>query len=148
MTKDLTLAGVLAELEKNPWRKPAQTGAKELRIVARVGGFRGFGGSFVKPPTVSLKGGHFIAFDGKDYWRTCADAFGSLFFRVQPAEFASFTNESFSDPPVVDNGGTLRWRGTVRIWPELVGITSQAFDGTTLAVTTKLSHCIYMISEA
>jgi hypothetical protein len=60
-------------LRAEPWWAP---GGKAARA-HRVGGFRGFGGSFAEPPKVAAHGGDFVAASGDGRYRLIADAFGA-----------------------------------------------------------------------
>ena len=73
----------VAELAASPWAgaDPSDlhvpTGARPVR----VGGFRGFGGAFARPPIVGLDGDVVVAFDGDEPWLVFADAFGATVVR-------------------------------------------------------------------
>jgi hypothetical protein len=74
----------LAQLGADPWFDPsAGDGATRPARVA-VGAFRGFGGAFVRPPTlVGAAGTHAQVSDGTDTWSVFADAFGSAVVRAR-----------------------------------------------------------------
>lgn len=63
------LAEILERLRGDPWLTPAdalrRSGAPgKLRIVSQAGGFRGFGGPFMRQPMLSLADDEFIVTDG------------------------------------------------------------------------------------
>jgi hypothetical protein len=131
----------------DPWLDPAASTPQDkprLQIVARVGAFRGFGGLFLAPPSVACPDGQFVASDGEDHWLLFADRFGATFQRA-----ASISKR----PPKMGlpyfqlslegqlTKGELRAR-----FPELERSQSSAANETTLAVTTPLSHAVYLIA--
>ena len=143
--RDALVDALLAD----PWLDPA-AGAPpvktSLQIVARVGAFRGFGGLFLAPPTVTAPEGQFVVSDGDDHWLRFADRFGASLQRVtapptgQPQMAQPFFQLSLQ--------GQLT-RGELRAtFPELERSQSSAANTTTLAVTTPLSHAVYLIAEA
>jgi hypothetical protein len=78
---------VLERLHADPWLAPAAAARepgrrRELRLVAAVGGFRGFGGPFLRPPRVAWADGRFLAGDGEAFWVLTADVFGATFHRT------------------------------------------------------------------
>lgn len=77
-----------ARLAADPWYAPSLPAAG-LRVVGRVGGFRGFGGLFVAPP-VAARGGddRFLIQSGDDTWVLFADAGGATFHRATDEERA------------------------------------------------------------
>ncbi|MCP4687779.1 MAG: hypothetical protein GY859_06995, partial [Desulfobacterales bacterium] len=63
-------AGLLQRMEENPWFSPGKTesadaGSGGLVFRCRMGGFRGFGGPFLKPPAVARVEQCFVASDGE-----------------------------------------------------------------------------------
>lgn len=65
----------LTRLAADPWCSPGATSDPALLLVRRVGAFRGFGGTFRQPPTVSTSDSRWYASDGVDTWRVFADRF-------------------------------------------------------------------------
>ncbi|TCO53066.1 hypothetical protein EV192_111263 [Actinocrispum wychmicini] len=126
-------------LAADPWFTPGA--ASGLKVVGRFGRFRGFGGTFRKPPMVFTSGGQWHATDGNDVWRVYADRFGTGFRR---------TGQVPMDEP--GNGLTLDRTGTIRLGratmdvPELAGATSWATSGNTLAATTPWTHAITFVA--
>ena len=137
----------LARLSADPWLDPALTGrdGEVLLLARRVGGFRGFGGTFRRPPTVATSGGRWYATDGDDAWRVFADRFGVSIGRVaaMPAEPGDV------GPLVLKAGGrvTDTTTGATLELPELADATSWASAGGTLAATTPWTHGILFVAR-
>ncbi|WP_459714275.1 serine/threonine-protein kinase [Actinophytocola sp. KF-1] len=137
----------LARLAEDPWLDPALTGRDSRVLVParRVGGFRGFGGTFRRPPTVSTSDGRWYATDGEDAWRVFADRFGVSLGRVAapPAEPGD------AGPLVLEAGGVVvdTATGTSLELPELADATSWASAGGTLAATTPWTHGILFVAR-
>ena len=134
-------------LVADPWLDPAAGASHDkprLQIVARVGAFRGFDGLFMAPPSVSCPAGQFVVHDGADTWLLFADRFGASFQRVAspPAGAPKMSQPLFQ----LNLQGQLT-KGLYRAnFPELERSQSSAANATTLAVTTPLSHAIYLIA--
>jgi len=132
----------------DPWRPLASAGKEwrpaGLALVARTGGFRGFGGPFISPPEVFAKDGALFAFDSEVCWSLHADAFGVTFRRFGP-ELPKGTLEgggSFT----LDECGVARKGPLVGEFPVLRRSSSSASDGDTLAATLPRSHRIYLVA--
>ena len=151
----LDMAAILKQLADDPWLNPAALDGRPrqvaLRIVARVGAFRGFDGPFIAPPTVSAAGEALLVTDGEGTWQLTADVFGATFHRVTPTLRSGQASDGGRG-----TGGLGAWkveRGPkVTLGPlsatfrELPDISSSAAVGQTLAVTTALSHAVYLIA--
>ena len=133
-------AAIRKRLEEDPWFVPEPSLA---RPVGEVGAFRGLGGEFRVPPLVALHAGHLVVSSGEDAWlhRGClrsdvpsSDRRGAL----RPPRAAL--------PNGMDlQGGALAFRGRtlpVSICGEL---TSAASNGTTLALTSSLTHAVVLV---
>lgn len=95
--------------------------------VGRVGGFRGFGGPFLVPPTVALEADRLVVTAGTDRWQLHADRFGATLART-----AGPTHPP-APPPPLD-------------LPELSGASSWAATTDTVAVTSPLSHHLRLVA--
>lgn len=135
-------------LMANPWYVPVDSGQptadkKELRVVKRVGAFRGFGGTFVGTPRVSWTRAGFVASDGSENYLLMADAFGATLHRIEKVNA-----ESTAMPFKLGKDGTVRFGEVTGKFPELANATSSTANQTTLAVTTELSYGVYLIALA
>jgi hypothetical protein len=115
-----------------------------LRIVRIAGGFRGFGGPCLHPPTVTANGGALFVHDGDDCWQLLADAFGTLWHRT-PSSSAKVRDSNVS-PASIDAQGKVTWDGTHQI-AELADASSYACDGQTLAVTLPTSYHVFLVAH-
>jgi len=139
------VSATVAQLKTQPWHRPDQpNAAKALRVVARVGAFRGLGGLFMSPPSITCLDGQFIAHDGAQAWLICADAFGATLHAHQEP-LSTTKQRNTSDFKLIK--GVISKSGYANLnVPELETITSMATDGTTLAVTTPYSHAITLVA--
>jgi hypothetical protein len=132
----------------DPWWSPsAPPGlAPELRIVARAGRFRGFGGPFTRPPQVGCADGLLIAFDRDGCWALHADHFGVVLKRIgsDPPSDLQLPNPSFT----IDRAGRVTKGTTSRVFRELADSAGFASTGWTLAVTLRHSHQVCLVAAA
>jgi hypothetical protein len=140
---------VIERLSRDCWLEPraALTGDRPsaLRLVRRAGAFRGFGGLFQAPPTVSFAG-QFVVRAAERAWVLTADRFGATFHPIDPASLPPSPG-----PPShfrVLPEGRVRYDGREVAFPELIGLTSWATDGVTLAATVELSHAVLLFARA
>ena len=140
------VAAALERLRNDPWLSPtdALRPAREgrLRIVATVSGFRGFGGAFLTPPLVErTAAGALVARDAEAAWLVTADLFGASLRRLD-----GVPPRGENDPrSTISADGSVRLGGMESRFDELRHASSQASDGTTLAVTVDRSHAIYLV---
>jgi hypothetical protein len=137
---------LLNRIIADPWLHPptlaqANKAKQTLQIVAQVGAFRGFGGLFLSPPTVTVAGDQFIVRDGEQHWVLTADCYGATFHRSEPA-----TGDVDAGPFEVDRNGKVTLGRASQVFPELANCTSAADNHTTLAVTTPLSHAVFLVA--
>jgi hypothetical protein len=133
-------------LAGDPWFDPGSASSPvALRVVRRVGEFRGFGGVFARPPLVSTSDGRWYAVDGEDVWQVFADRFSVGYRRVA----------SLPDPDGGSDGMTLaagrvtdEATGQVLDVPELAEASSWASSNGTLAATTPWTHGIVFVARA
>lgn len=142
------VSAALAQLTAQPWYRPDQpNGSKALRVVARVGAFRGFGGMFVAPPAITCVEGQFIARDGERAWLLCADAFGATLHPHPEAQSTTTTTNPRTTSDFKLIKGVISKSGYANLTvPELETITGMTTDGMTLAVTTPYSHAITLVA--
>jgi len=138
---------LIEALSADPWLDPADSAppAKTtLKIVARVGAFRGFGGLFMAPPEVTAPEGQFVVSDGDDHWLLFADRFGASWQRLTAPPSGK---PKMSEPNYQLNlQGQVTRGGLKSQLPELERSQSSAANETTLAVTTPLSHAVYLVA--
>ena len=111
-----------------------------------AGAFRGFGGEFLRPPTVTLHQGQLLVSDGQFSWRLLADAYGTWLHRSSDPPKRP-KGERRDEQVSVANNGDVSWGGVSARFAQLAGTTSFASDGTTLAITTATSHHVFLIGR-
>lgn len=138
------------KLMGDPWLMPERvssqtTERRELSIVAIVGAFRGFGGQFVAPPTVFASGDKIRARDGGQEWGLEADCFGAGFYRIRGNSdgHGKGRQGTFS----IDRSGMVQKGQLKAAFGILANCSSFACNSTTLAVTIRQSHSIFLIAE-
>jgi len=136
-------------LHDDPWLAPAEAlggkaAERRMHLVARVGAFRGFGGLFLSPPSVTCPAGQFLVTDGVGQWLLTADRFGATLHRATTPP----TGPAARQPPFykLDTRGKVTRGKHSATFPELAGSQSSAADATTLAVTTPLSHAVFLVA--
>jgi len=135
------------KLLRNPWHDPADgQNHSGLRIVARVGAFRGFGGLFVKPPEVAAAGEHFLVRSGEDCWLLTADLFSATFHRAGKGEFDAARRQQRPRPALQFSGASVIWNGQRVEFPALGEFTSTAANDTTLALTGRSTHSVALVA--
>jgi hypothetical protein len=144
------LETVLEQLDTDPWLNPAtlsspSSSVRQIRIVSRTGGFRGFGGLFLRPPRTAFVEGAFLVSDGEACWTLTADVFGTTFHRIDRKLPERKRN---SETVKVAGNGTVTWERQTRVFEELRDCTSFAADGTTLVATVPYSHAVYLVARA
>ncbi len=138
---------ILTRIENDPWLHPSHAAladdGKQLRIVAVVGAFRGFGGQLISPPGVTLSDGQFMVSDSENSWALYADAYGSVMLRNGPAMPGKKKPAGqFS----IGQGGKVSAGKITADFPELQDFTSFTSNDTTLAVTLSASHSVYLVA--
>jgi hypothetical protein len=134
-------------LGESPWCDPdAPAGKPGLRVVARSGAFRGFGGLFAEPPLVAPAGEHFLVRSGDGCWLLTADAFGATFHRAPMQEFDAARKRPPLPPDVRLKGAQVSAHGARLNLEELGTITSAAANQTTFAATSAFTHAVVLIA--
>jgi hypothetical protein len=127
----------------DPWFN-ANLEPGQLRQVRVVGAFRGFGGEFLRPPSVWPSDGLLFVTDDESNWRLMCDCFGSVLLRHEPRPAR---NDTVSDVKITSDG-TVHWGAASAKFPEFTGgVSSFACDGKTLAVTLNNSHHVFLIAR-
>jgi hypothetical protein len=142
---------IIDRLQQDPWLNPAQLEGearpRELKIVAAVGGFRGFGGVFLTPPDVVRVENQFVVFDTQGEWFLHADVFGTTFLRTDSRKTNAKPSSNTGDFQIDPKGRVTRGKER-KDFPELAGSESWAADDSTLAVTIPLSHKVFLVAMA
>ncbi|HSI83498.1 MAG: hypothetical protein ACAI35_14660 [Candidatus Methylacidiphilales bacterium] len=149
------LADVLERIEADPWLNPRLAGLSfahsRVRIVKVAGGFRGLGGLFVTPPRMGLmQNGALAAIDSEGCWQLHADVFGAVFIRQQSRVAGANVLLDKESSWQISSKGEV-WHegdGTIEQFPELLGAWSCVEDGKAVAVTSMLSHRVYILARA
>ncbi len=142
------LETVLTHLRRDRWYDPGVFPDRQdqaLRWAGIVGGFSGYGGPFISPPTVTVGDADRIYLRDKDgAWRLHVDRFGATLRRA-------------ADPPVDGDSRPagrfkLTARGRVargsatRTFSELAGAAELGDTDDTLAVRPPRSHYVHLIA--
>jgi hypothetical protein len=140
------------KLMADPWFDPVTLTAEgndqnsTLRVMAQVGGFRGFGGFFLEPPEIASDGEHFLVRSGEECWLLTADLFGATFHRASVPEF-EVAHQNVKLPPGLQiSDSKLLWGGQRFEIPSLGRFTSAAANATTLALTSELTHSVILLA--
>lgn len=139
---------IVQRLSADPWLLPASIenpphAERRLKIVTRVGAFRGLGGLFRTPPTVATMGDYFVVKDDSTSWLLVADRFGATFHRADGAQPAQVPS-----PFKLGKNGAVSCDRYAETFPELADYTSVAANATTLAVTSSLSFAVTLVALA
>jgi hypothetical protein len=139
-----------ARVDASPARRfvaPGQDGPLgDLEVMARVGGFSGFGGVFPRPPEVHACDGRLYATDGDVVSEVFADAFGARLSRagIEPLELL----ERAAAPEIaVDDVGNVRWGAIERWLPALAGAARAAAVPGMAAVALEDSHFVFVLGR-
>ena len=137
----MLMKDVLARMKNDRWWNPIGNvpHAQAIRLVRTVGAFRGYGGEFMEPPTVQVFGDGFLVRSGVDQWQMCADAFGATLHRVSDA-----TGASNVVPWSISKDGLIKKQTMAARFDVLMNYSSAAGNESTLAVTSPLSHSIFL----
>jgi hypothetical protein len=141
------VARVLDRLGRDRWafapvvardREPAPA----IRLIALVGGFRGFGvGPFVAPPRVGMIDGAFVVTDGESAWTLHVDVYGATFTRRASAAGAAHAAGALA----LGDDGELRLREERRTLSPIARPSSWVSTDDTLVATRAHSHRIAVV---
>ena len=141
----VTKADVIQSLE-DPWITPKKIGSghkKSLKIVAKAGGFRGFGGPFVTPPQVASTPERLYAFDNECCYSIFADSFGVTMQRYGP-DIPNDVNGS--NHFKLDKSGKASKGNYSAESKVFKGYSSYASTEDTMAVTLPRSHQVFIVA--
>ena len=114
-------------------------------IIAKAGGFTGFGCEMATPPEVISINDQIYAFDDYNCWSLHCDAFGTILVsegRDLPDEILPATSNTCKITPT----GILHWNGLSETIPVLKHSSSIAASEDFVAVTCKSSFYIFIIA--
>lgn len=138
---------IVSALQRDPWLKPDRVGRADkgaLKAVARVGGFRGFGGCFLQPPVLKRTEHGIMAVDREAAWLLAADAFGATLIRF--GEPSSAEAIKGADVITITARGAAVCGNLKADFPEYTAAASVATSGKTLALVPKHSHWVHLIA--
>jgi hypothetical protein len=130
------VASALERLRADPWYDPSrpptgQTAPTDVggrpRVRREVGAFRGFGGTFLRPPVLVAVDGHVRVTDGAESWFVFADVFGSAVVRAPGT--TTIDGRRFDAPPPPELADVAELTG----WASVTG---------GLVATSALSHAV------
>ena len=133
----------LDQLIARPLAMPDGKPTDPIGLLGWVGGFRGFGGHFARPPRVGLDEGALVAGDGDALCRLFADGYGIEAVKVgtgQPRPEPLGLSDAR-----IEASGELRWAGQRRQFPQLAGASSWQWQGGLLAVSLATSHRVALL---
>ncbi len=141
-------ASLRERLGASPWFDPAHVDnpPATLRLVGRVGSFRGFGGLFGQPPVVTATEQHILARSDENCWVLTADCFGATFHRIPLEEFQFATQQARLPTDLELGNSQISLNGSSLKVPAAGDITSVAANVSTLALTSRLTHSILLVA--
>jgi hypothetical protein len=139
---------IRGRLLADPWFDPSNPAASSSpRVVARAGGFRGFGGLFLTPPMVAMADEQLLARSGDNCWLMKSDAFGATFHRATIEEFERAHAQRPFPTGVTLRDTTLIVRDRTADLSDVVDeISSACANRTTLALTSPFTHAIVLVA--
>lgn len=142
-------AGVWSELRgriaRDQWFNPAEP-INRLRVVGRVGRFRGFGGLFEQPPQVGGGDRGIYVFSGDDCWLMITDIVGVTFHRTSRSEAGEPGSPNRLPPEFRIADGKLSWNDEWLELPIRGEVTSAVMYKNTIAVTSALTHAVGLVA--
>ena len=143
---DVSWAQLRERMQGNPWCDPGQSEVSpQLRVAAKVGGFRGFGGLFPEPPKVAASEGQFLVRSRDQVWAVAADHFGATFHRATVEEFEAAPRTGPPKGIHIERDRISHGRAFVPL--EAYGaLTSDAATEHTLALTADCTHAVILLS--
>ena len=152
-TKPTELDRWTADMRSNRWWDPVASSGQwsNIREVHRVSGFRGFGGHMLQSPSVFFKNDAIYVSDDKNVWRLFGDCYGwYLHLQAGATPFTSTDkkNAKLETQVNIDTAGVVHWHGKRLGFDYLASSSSQAFDGSTLAITLPDSFQVFLIADS
>lgn len=132
---------------KHPFLRPGSVQDPRLQAVGAVGGFRGFGGSFLQPPTLTVRNHAVFARDQAGTYQIFADTFGATVERA-PLPKRGPKSKHPQTPFVYEPSGHITAFGTRREFPHLAGATAAVGTAELMAVALPHSHQVWIVAWA
>ncbi|MBI4952997.1 MAG: hypothetical protein HY908_13265 [Myxococcales bacterium] len=140
-----------SELDPAPERRFAPPGSRARlgppAVVARVGGFVGFGGPFARPPDVYGLGARLYATDGDVVRELFADVFGARLVPTPLGCEALLEGASEAQVLTVNAAGVVDWDGARVTLPALRDAKSGASSPGLAAVALATSHAVFVLGR-
>ncbi|MDM8515139.1 hypothetical protein QUF76_02980 [Desulfobacterales bacterium HSG16] len=138
---------VLKNLIKDPWYYPfplKKNNDKSLAIVAVGGGFQGFGGPFITPPSAKKIKNMLYLYDDEEYRVLHADIFGATLHRAGKGvpKGRSYSDKSFK----IGTDGIVCKGNIKKKFPKLAGFSSAVSTSDTLVVCLPGSHRVFLVA--
>jgi hypothetical protein len=144
--EEIDLEALRNALQDPWWRPDVKTNPSyNLEIVGAVGGFRGFGGSFVSPPEVMQVGDDIFAFDDEACWSVHADCYGTTLQRFGKTLPDGDSNEGAF--MLVQKSGKVSCGNYEREFDILKRPSSFVSSSSSLAVTLQCSHKVFIVAK-
>lgn len=140
---------VISRLESDPWLSATEAlngdhQRTTIEQVRTVGGFRGFGGVFLRPPVASCDDNGLWVSDGEFVWRMIVDTYGWYLHR---SGSGAIPENQERDQIGLDRNGTARWQDVTADFPQLANAGSVACNNESLAVTVPTSHHVFILTR-
>lgn len=130
----------LGDWQASPWCGAPGSG---LRVVHRSGGFAGWGGRLIEPPTLAWDGDALLVADSRGCWYLFADRYGESWLRYGPTLPLAPGQPS---PWEIDPAGRVRYGEASASLTALAGWRQAAGSAHTLAVAMPDSFVIQLLS--
>jgi hypothetical protein len=83
-TQALPVSETVRRMHAERWWRPGRSMPTSPAVAHRVGGFRGFGGPFLRPPRLGTRDEHIVVCSGDEAWTLHADVWGATLTRREP----------------------------------------------------------------
>jgi hypothetical protein len=139
----------LEEILKDPWVHPGKPKEGARLMLRALGGFRGFGKQFLRTPSVVSCGGRLFAIDQDgQWWAIHADCFGGTLKRVEKPVLGIYRSIDGWELAMGEVQSKPVGKPVLKAsFPMLAQHSSAAATATTLVVTTRSSHRIFVIGR-
>lgn len=131
-----------AQLHGSRWFSPRHR-VGSVDVLSKVGAFRGFGGTFLEPPSAAAHADGWVIRSGSEHWYLIADAFGHSLHRATAEEWQHA--ERTSTRSRAQFAGTRLLDAKLDIADAGAITSAAAWDGA-IACTTALSHQVIIVA--